>query len=527
VTMMAPGGYPTMPTTPMIGPALPRHGEPGFSVFSRRVWPLNPLAAAPLPFVLIALAVGLIGTALWRPTEHSIGYVVVGVMVFAAVYGTAGRRPARGEVLGIAMTLALLTVPAVLAATWVNALCIVAAWVIGWHTLAGGRTWTAMIAGAFVAWALPARVIGWVQRAAPRRVQVPQLGRIALVTAITCALVFVFGGLFAGADPAFDRLVQNLVPSMDTEDIVSRTVVFVLVLVFVLGGGYLVRFPPTFDALAPAPGKPVRRWEWAVPLAVLDGLFLAFVAVQATVLFGGHAHVLATEGLTYAEYARQGFWQLLWVSALTVLVIAVVIRVASRAAGADRRMLRLLVGTLCATSIVVVVSAIHRMWVYQDAYGFSTERLMVITIEMWLGTVFVLIAAAGVRMSGGLGAPPACGGERSDRGIDSGGWLPRAVLLAGVVALLGLAALNPERLIADRNIDRFERTGQLDAAYLSGLSSDIDPALQRLPQAVRQCVSGEPPAGRPWYLFNLSRARADRAYTPDLPEICVPFWPSY
>lgn len=86
-------------------------------------------------------------------------------------------------------------------------------------------------------------------------------------------------------------------------------------------------------------------------------------------------------------------------SALTVLVIAVVIRVAARVTGADRRMLRVLVGILCGTSIVVVISAIHRMWVYQDAYGFSTERLMVVTIELWLGTVFILIAAAGIRMS--------------------------------------------------------------------------------------------------------------------------------
>ena len=67
-----------------------------------------------------------------------------------------------------------------------------------------------------------------------------------------------------------------------------------------------------------------------MPLGVLDALFLAFVAVQATVLFGGHRHVLETEGLTYAEYARQGFWQLLWVSALTLLVLSAVIRVAGR-----------------------------------------------------------------------------------------------------------------------------------------------------------------------------------------------------
>jgi hypothetical protein len=81
-------------------------------------------------------------------------------------------------------------------------------------------------------------------------------------------------------------------------------------------------------------------------------------------LFGGHSHVLDAEGLTYAEYARQGFWQLLWVSALTMLVLSVVIRVAGRVTRADRRLLRVLAGTTCATSVVVVISAIHRMWLY-------------------------------------------------------------------------------------------------------------------------------------------------------------------
>ena len=62
---------------------------------------------------------------------------------------------------------------------------------------------------------------------------------------------------------------------------------------------------------APARDAGSRLAEWLIPLAVLDALFLAFVLVQITVLFGGHDRVLQTSGLTYAEYARSGFWQLL------------------------------------------------------------------------------------------------------------------------------------------------------------------------------------------------------------------------
>ncbi|ALI29121.1 hypothetical protein XA26_53290 [Mycolicibacterium fortuitum] len=498
---------------PLIGPAQPRQGEPGWTVWSRRVWPLVPLAAAPRRVLASALVAGLVGTAVWRVSVLSVGYLVVGVLVFGVVYGTAPRRPSRVESFGIGLTLALLAVPALLAAEWMGALCLSAAWIVGWCTLAGGGTWTAVFSGPFLPWVLFGRLRGWVEQAVkawlPDRSGLPSLGRVAAVAGLTVGLVVVFGALFAAADPAFAHFAGNLVPSFDGVDFAARAVVFGIVVTFVLGGAYLVRFPPRLDALAPAPMQPVPRWEWALPLGVLDALFVAFVAVQATVLFGGHTHVLETEGLTYAEYARQGFWQLLWVSALTLLVLSGVIRVAGRGTAADRRLVRILVGILCATSIVVVISSIHRMWLYQQAYGFSTERLMVITTEVWLGVVFVLVAIAGIRMTGR--------------------WLPRAVLVAGALALLGLAALNPERLIADRNIDRFEQTGALDAEYLSGLSSDIDPALARLPEHVRSCVQSHRAQSDPWYQFNLSRWSADRPENADLPEYCSSYWsyPSY
>jgi Domain of unknown function (DUF4153) len=157
-------------------------------------------------------------------------------------------------------------------------------------------------------------------------------------------------------------------------------------------------------------------------------------------------------------------------------------------------MLRALVGTTCATSVVVVISAIHRMWLYQQAYGFSVQRLMVIAIELWLGAVFVLIAVAGIRMTAR--------------------WLPHAVLVVGVLALLGVAAMNPERFIAERNIDRYEQTGLLDTDYLLSLSPDVERALARLPESIRECARFRNDAPDAWYEFNLSRSRAPRGGTP-------------
>ena len=516
MTMMVPG-WPTVqlppPPPPMLGPLRPRQGEPGWTVWPHRIWPLDPLAKAPRRVVLLALVVAGIGTELWRPSVLSVGYLVVAAMVFVVVFRTAERRPTRGQWVGMGLTCALLAVPALLAAQWLGVLCIMAAWVVGWCTLVGGHTWTAVFMGPLLPWVMPSRVAGWVSRArsdlvpaGPNKPTLPKAGRAVLVVSITVVLLLVFGGLFAAADPAFAHVIGSLLPALDVGEAIARVVVFGVVLAFVLAGAYLMAFAARLDAMAPKPMRALPRWEWALPLGVLDALFVSFVVVQATILFGGHRHVLETEGLTYAEYARQGFWQLLWVSGLTLLVLAGVVRVAGRVTAADRRLLRILVGTTCATSVVMVVSAIHRMWLYQEAYGFSVQRLVVVAIELWLGAVFVLIAIAGIRMTGR--------------------WLPRTVLVAGVLTLLGVAALNPERLIAERNIDRYEQTGTLDTDYLLSLSPDVEQALRRLPEPIRDCARYRDRQEDAWYEFNLSRSRASRDGTAPY-DVCGQYWDPY
>ncbi len=66
----------------------------------------------------------------------------------------------------------------------------------------------------------------------------------------------------------------------------------------------------------------MARLDWLLALGALIALFAAFVALQLATLFGGHEHVLRAAGLTYAEYARQGFGQLIAAAALTLAVIA-------------------------------------------------------------------------------------------------------------------------------------------------------------------------------------------------------------
>ena len=94
------------------------------------------------------------------------------------------------------------------------------------------------------------------------------------------------------------------------------------------------------------------------------------------------------------------------------------------------------------------------------------------------------------------------------------GWLPRAAVAFTAVALLVVTLVNPDRLVASKNVERYKETGQIDLEYLSGLSADAVPALVDLPPRLQACVLGgsvlasELRVPEPWYAWNLGRQRA-------------------
>lgn len=503
----APGGP---PPGGMVPPPL--HGPwPGVSVFGRR-WPGPGRSASPA--TTIALLAAAVVAALSVPLDRGgVGWLVTAVAGVAALVvaralpaeppPTAPRPLVRWSAPALsrarfgwsAATVALLAVGTFRAAGWLYLLCLVTALLTGALAVAGGRSTWGMVAAAGLAPIAGLRSVPWVMRGltTARRGAGGNRMRVIATVVVSFALLVVFGSLFASADAAFADLVSAVVPDIDGGTVARWIFIFVATLGVLGGAAFLRAAPPDLSGLD-APGKRrVARLEWAIPLTLLTLLFALFVAVQLTVLFGGSKHVLDTEGLTYAEYARSGFWQLLVVTGLTLLVLAGAARWAPRESRADRVLVRAILGTLSVLTLVIVASALHRMNLYADTYGLTRLRVLVFLCEMWLGVVFLLVLAAGIRLRAA--------------------WLPRAVVAAGVLALLGLAVANPDRLIADRNITRYQQTAGIDTAYLSDLSADAVPALNRLTGQQRDCalapindgLKADPDDWRGW---NLGREQA-------------------
>ncbi|MER7368989.1 DUF4153 domain-containing protein, partial [Nonomuraea wenchangensis] len=313
---------------------------------------------------------------------------------------------------------------------------------------------------------------------------------------ITVVLLMVFGLLFASADAVFASYAERLLTAPAwAESVPARIVLFVLFAVL-LAAVVLVALRPVNDPVGPERKFAVSRSVWLVPLTAVNLLFAAFVAVQITALFGGDTLVLRTAGLTYAEYARQGFFQLVVVSVFVLGIVAVAAGLL-RTGRRERWVLAGLLGVLCGLTMVVLASALHRMSLYTDAYGLSRLRLSVQATVWWLGAVFALVLLAGAARLTGRGS----------------GWLPRTIVLVTGLGLGAFALVNPDLRVAATQVE-VRGVANLDSDYLGDLGAEAVPALDRLPEPQRSCVLADVIAANeldrsdPWNGWNLARAQA-------------------
>lgn len=513
-TGAAPRTGPPFPPVPAVRPAPP-------SVGIRR-WPGagRQAGTAAVLSTLAGAAVVAAGVPLERP---GVGWLLCGAAAAAAlaVVVVAAHRtacsgdegaPEQGgatvsprwkvdQLFWAAATLALLAVATVRAADWLFPLCLLTAIATACLSVTGGRSVLGLLLSLMLPPAAAVRAAPWAARGLAQTGRGTSAVRVVTAVGVSIGLLIVFGALFASADAVFADLLSRVLPEIGPLAVFRALFLFPLAALALAGGAYLLAAPPDLSGLESPAKRRLGRLEWMIPIILLDVLFAAFVLVQLTVLFGGATYVLTESGPTFAEYARSGFWQLMLVTALTLPVLGAAARWAPRDSRLDRVLIRVLLGALALLTLVIVASALYRMHVYQEAYGFTRLRLLVSVFELWLGLLFVLVLVAGIRLRAT--------------------WLPRLAVGTAVLALLGLVALNPDRFIADRNIDRYQTTGRIDIAYLSGLSADAVPALNRLPNHLRNCALANlaedlaNPDG--WRGWNLARSRARDLLAADPP----------
>lgn len=296
--------------------------------------------------------------------------------------------------------------------------------------------------------------------------------RLAVGAFLAVPVVLVFGALLASADPVLDAFVARLF-QWDVEALAQHLALVGLLSWLAAGALWALTMARArsaggapdllADVLPTMPSPKLGILELGIPLGALLVLLVSFVALQTRYLFGGES-LIALTGLTYAELARRGFFELVTVSALVVPVLLVSQHLLDRSRHAATESFRALVVALLIVVVLVMISALARMRLYVQSYGLTEDRLYASAFMGWVGFVLLWLAVTEVR-------------DRLTR-------FATGAVLAGFGVLAVLNAVNPDGLIARTNIARAERGLELDVVYLNRLSTDAIPAIAARWQAL-------------------------------------------
>jgi hypothetical protein len=333
---------------------------------------------------------------------------------------------------------------------------------------------------------------------------------VAVGVLLASAPLGIFGTLFLSADPVFAEILGDFV-RIDLASFTSHLVV--IAILSWLACGYLAGFSSgtRLDGLRALGWEPptLRTGEVAIALGLVDLLFLAFVIVQFRYLFGGAGLVEVTPGLTYAAYAREGFFQLVAATALGLPWLLAADSLLGEREESDRWSFQALAAAQLVLLLAIVASAIQRMRAYLDAYGLTEDRLVATAVLFWLALLVVWFGATVLR------------GRRH-------GFAFGAVVSGfGLVAVLHMS--NPSAYAARSHLDRAEAAvhhesdsrSRLDVTYLATLGSDAAPVLvgriDELTGAARSKVASAllrrwgPDRDWDWRSWNLADWRARQA----------------
>jgi hypothetical protein len=280
------------------------------------------------------------------------------------------------------------------------------------------------------------------------------LGRAVLVSTI---LILVFGGLFVAADAVVEAEVSRLA-NINLSRVGQHLLVVTAAAWLAAGAfwGFVAVEPKPAASLELGASWRIRAAENAIILGSLTLIFALFVIVQVRYLFGGEDVVLTSIDLTYAEYARRGFFELVVVAALLLPVLLTLdwARVRTRL---TTHIFRGLTALLVVLLFAVMASALQRLRIYEQAFGLTETRLYAATALLWLGTVFAWFLWTITKA------------QRESLAI--------GILATAVVALMTLNVLNPDGFIATTNTARLSSGKTFDAEYALSLSADAVPTL--------------------------------------------------
>lgn len=277
---------------------------------------------------------------------------------------------------------------------------------------------------------------------------------------ITAPIIFVLILLLSSSDLIFGSIVDSII-TVDVEVFLRVGLVLFMALIWTGAYAYTLGLEKEHEMpRTPHAQKGAGRVESLILLGSINVLFLLFIIIQITYLFGG-SNTISEFGYTYSEYARKGFAELIVAAIIVFFVLWVTGKILNLVSDRGLKFFSLF---LIAQSFIIMASAGKRLLLYEQAYGLTASRLYSLIFTALLAAIFLLMAYK-------------IFSSRPES------FLAYGVAISVILFLGAVNLINPDAIIARRNIERFGFGEKQDIGYLDNLSDDAMPELIKVLQA--------------------------------------------
>lgn len=284
---------------------------------------------------------------------------------------------------------------------------------------------------------------------------------IGLAAALLILIIIV--PLLASADMVFNYYISNIPNILDyitvSDDIIPRIIWILIVFSYVFGFAWSLKFHSHKNtAVSKQRQGMVDPVIIITVLVVINLVYLFFTIIQFSYLYGSNGSPLPI-GFTYAEYARRGFFELVTVTVINFLILLSSMKIMKQGSAGIGKAVRIFLSLLVAFTFNMLFSSHYKLSLYEESFGFTTLRIYVHMFMLFMCILFII---ALVRIW-------------NEKVL-----LFKASLITAILIFIILNYMNVDSIIARRNIERYQRTGNIDISYLGCLSYDAVPEIIKL-----------------------------------------------
>ena len=261
---------------------------------------------------------------------------------------------------------------------------------------------------------------------------------------ITIPIVIVIVAILASADSVFNNMIFNILnvftnifSSIDFSGFIIRLILIICIYIYISSFFYNITKYEEEPVLEndTNESKKIESMTLKMVLTALNIVYLIFCIIQINSLF------MQKTNINYADYARQGFFQLMIVSIINLIVILI----AKKYGEENNKYINFMEILMIIFTFIIIVSSAVRMYFYEQAYGYTLLRLLVYCVLL---TEAILLIPTILYI------------------LNKHRNLIKTYFTIIVVMYIGMNIINFDAIIANRNINRYIETGKIDLEYL-------------------------------------------------------------